>query len=84
MAEPVQVEVDDNESVTENSKGDKSNDKDTETVHSISEDGKSKVLHNIEEEITGIKNVKYLLFITKSNICFNNLFLTTYHCYVTT
>ena len=51
----MQVEVDDNESVTNDSKGDKSNY--TETVHSISEDGKSKVLHNIEEEITGMMNI---------------------------
>ena len=71
MAEPVQVEVDDNESVTEDSKGDKSNDKDT-------------VLHNIEEEITGMMNIKYLLCITKPNICFDSQFLCTYHCYVTT
>ena len=68
MAEPVQVEVDDNESVTEDSKGDKSNNKDTETVHSISEGGKSKVLHNIEEEITGMMNIKYLLCVRKPNI----------------
>ena len=37
----MQVEVDNNESVTNDSKGDKSNDKAT-------------VLHNIEEEITGM------------------------------
>ena len=55
---------------------------DTETVHSISEDDKSKVLHNIEKEITGMRNVKYLFCITKPNICFNNLLLYAYHCYV--
>ena len=83
MAEPVQVEVDDNESVTEDSKGDKSNNKDTETVHSISEGGKSKVLHNIEEEITGMINIKYLLCVRKLNICFNNPRLPVFYCYVT-
>ena len=45
----MQVEVDDDSMV------DQSND--TETVHSISEDDKSKVLHNIEKEITGMMNI---------------------------
>ena len=79
----MQVEVDDNESVTEDSKGDKSNNKDRETVYNISEDGKSKVLHNIEEKITGMMNIKYLLCVTKLNICFNNPRLPVFYCYVT-
>ena len=71
MAEPVQAEVDDNESVTEDSKGDKSSYKDT-------------VLHNIVKEITGMMNIKYLLYITKPSMCFNNLCLPVFYCYVTT
>ena len=61
------VEVDDNESVTKDSKEDKSNNKDT-------------VLHNIEEEITGMMNIKYLLFITKPSICCDNLVYISLLC----